>query len=39
MAFAVWGTAVYLYSGGLYLAQFVLAMRAPAAGVDRPGAH
>jgi cardiolipin synthase len=39
MAFAVWGTAVYLYSGGLYLAQFVLAMRAPAAGVDRPRAH
>ncbi len=29
-AFAVWGTALYLYSGLLYLAQFVLAMRTPA---------
>ncbi|HET6258601.1 CDP-alcohol phosphatidyltransferase family protein [Pseudonocardia sp.] len=28
--FAVWGTALYLYSGALYLAQFVLAMRRPA---------
>jgi cardiolipin synthase (CMP-forming) len=28
--FAVWGTALYLYSGLLYLAQFVRAMRAPA---------
>jgi cardiolipin synthase len=28
--FAAWGTALYLYSGGLYLAQFVLAMRARA---------
>jgi cardiolipin synthase len=27
--FAAWGTALYLYSGALYLAQFVLAMRAP----------
>jgi cardiolipin synthase len=27
--FAVWGTALYLYSGALYLAQFVLAMRTP----------
>jgi cardiolipin synthase len=29
-AFAAWGTALYLYSGTLYLAQFVLAMRTPA---------
>jgi cardiolipin synthase (CMP-forming) len=29
--FAAWGTALYLYSGALYLAQFVLAMRTPAA--------
>ncbi len=28
--FAIWGTALYLYSGALYLAQFVLAMRADA---------
>jgi cardiolipin synthase len=27
IAFAVWGTAIYLYSGLLYLAQFVLALR------------
>jgi cardiolipin synthase len=27
VAFAVWGTALYLYSGGLYLTQFRLAMR------------
>lgn len=27
--FAAWGTALYVYSGALYLAQFVLAMRAP----------
>ncbi len=27
IAFAVWGTALYLYSGLLYLAQFGLAMR------------
>jgi cardiolipin synthase len=27
-AFAAWGTALYLYSGLLYLAQFVLAVRA-----------
>jgi cardiolipin synthase len=32
--FAAWGTVLYLYSGGLYLAQFVLAMRASA---PRPG--
>jgi cardiolipin synthase (CMP-forming) len=28
-AFGAWGTALYLYSGGLYLAQFVLALRTP----------
>lgn len=28
-AFAVWGTAFYLYTGALYLAQFVLALRRP----------
>ncbi|MBC8091461.1 MAG: CDP-alcohol phosphatidyltransferase family protein [Pseudonocardia sp.] len=27
LAFAVWGTALYLYSGLLYLSQFVLALR------------
>jgi len=27
VAFAVWGTALYLYSGLLYLAQFLLALR------------
>ncbi len=33
VAFAVWGTALYLWSGLLYLAQFVLALRArPTAG-------
>lgn len=32
--FATWGTALYLYSGALYLAQFGLAMRAAA---TRPG--
>jgi cardiolipin synthase (CMP-forming) len=26
-AFAVWGTALYLYTGALYLAQFVFALR------------
>ena len=26
-AFAVWGTGLYLYSGLIYLAQFVLALR------------
>jgi cardiolipin synthase (CMP-forming) len=35
-AFAVWGTGLYLYSGLLYLAQFVLALRRPAD--RRPGA-
>lgn len=29
IAFAVWGTALYLWSGLLYLAQFALAMRTP----------
>jgi cardiolipin synthase len=29
-AFAVWGSALYLYTGGLYLAQFVRALRTPA---------
>ena len=33
-AFSVWGTALYLYTGALYLAQFVLALRTPA---DRAG--
>jgi cardiolipin synthase len=28
-AFAAWGTALYLWSGLLYLAQFVLALRRP----------
>jgi cardiolipin synthase (CMP-forming) len=38
-AFTIWGTALYLYSGLLYLAQFVLAMRRPppAAGAGVPG--
>jgi cardiolipin synthase len=41
-AFAIWGTVLYLYSGALYLAQFVLAMRADAvppgvAGAARSG--
>jgi cardiolipin synthase len=31
-AFAIWGTALYLYTGVLYLAQFVLALRTPAGG-------
>ncbi|MFC5995902.1 CDP-alcohol phosphatidyltransferase family protein [Pseudonocardia hispaniensis] len=29
-AFAAWGVALYLWSGLLYLAQFVLALRTPA---------
>jgi len=33
-AFAVWGTALYLYTGALYLGQFVRALRTP---VDRAG--
>lgn len=39
IAFACWGTAIYLYSGLLYLAQFVLARRAPTAAGDRSAAH
>jgi cardiolipin synthase (CMP-forming) len=31
-AFAAWGTGLYLYSGLLYLVQFVLALRRPPAG-------
>lgn len=33
-AFAAWGTALYLWSGLLYFAQFVLAMRTPTAVAD-----
>jgi len=33
-AFAVWGTGLYLYTGALYTAEFVLALRHPV----RPGA-
>jgi cardiolipin synthase len=29
-AFSVWGTTLYLYTGALYLAQFVRALRTPA---------
>jgi cardiolipin synthase len=36
-AFAVWGVGLYLYSGLLYLAQFVLAVRAPDPGGRRDG--
>lgn len=37
-AFAAWGTALYLYSGLLYLAQFVLAVtRPPVAPAPRTG--
>jgi len=39
IAFAVWGTAVYLYSGALYLAQFALAVRVPTPDAGRSGAH
>jgi cardiolipin synthase len=35
-AFTAWGTALYLYSGLLYIAQFALAMRAPARGRRAP---
>ena len=37
-AFAIWGTVFYLYTGVLYLVQFVLAMRRPAvsAGLSAP---
>jgi cardiolipin synthase (CMP-forming) len=30
-AFAVWGSALYLYTGALYLAQIVRALRTPRA--------
>ena len=30
-AFAIWGSALYLYTGALYLAQIVLALRTPRA--------
>jgi cardiolipin synthase len=39
-AFAAWGTGLYLYSGVVYLAEFVLALRRPAPRdvvADRPG--
>jgi cardiolipin synthase (CMP-forming) len=37
-AFAVWGTALYLYSGLVYLAEFVLALRGHRAdGADHVG--
>ncbi len=36
IGFACWGTAIYLYSGVLYLSQFVLAMRSPAPRISRP---
>ena len=37
-AFAVWGSALYLYTGVLYLAQVVLALRTPRAQpVEDPG--
>ncbi len=35
IAFAGWGVALYLWTGGLYLAQFVLALRRPLASVGR----
>jgi cardiolipin synthase (CMP-forming) len=38
-AFAVWGTALYLYTGALYLAQFVRALRTPADRAGLAGAH
>lgn len=36
-AFGAWGTALYLYSGALYLAQFALALRTPATPAPRRG--
>jgi cardiolipin synthase (CMP-forming) len=37
-AFAIWGSALYLYTGVLYLAQIVLALRTPRAQrVDEAG--
>lgn len=35
-AFAIWGVALYLWSGGLYLAQFVLALRRRSGGRTAP---
>jgi cardiolipin synthase (CMP-forming) len=35
-AFAIWGTALYLYTGALYVAEFVLALRHPLGGPRRP---
>ena len=35
-AFAVWGTGLYLYSGALYLAQFVLARTGRGSAQDAP---
>jgi cardiolipin synthase len=37
-AFSVWGTALYLYTGALYLAQFVRALRTPLKGAGAHGA-
>ena len=37
-AFAVWGTGLYLWSGLVYLAQFVLAVRGPGAAARAGGA-
>ncbi|MEJ3651430.1 CDP-alcohol phosphatidyltransferase family protein [Actinomycetes bacterium KLBMP 9759] len=39
IAFGVWGIALYLYSGALYFAQFVLALRKPLAPLARPRRH
>ena len=37
-AFAIWGSALYLYAGALYLVQISLALRTPRTSVDRaPG--
>ena len=35
-AFAIWGTGLYLYSGALYLAQFVLALTGRGPAQDAP---
>jgi cardiolipin synthase len=37
-AFAVWGTALYLYTGALYVAEFVLALRRPLPRASRAAA-
>jgi cardiolipin synthase (CMP-forming) len=39
IGFAVWGTAIYLYSGALYLSQFVLALRAATPETGPTSAH